>query len=139
MSTICIRASQQQPLASSPRRRRTWQRMWHRSSRPAGSSRVPHGVSTTRFRLQAAASRRTQLAVVDTSLWAITFANGEAREECRHCHTLDHESAECNQEVTLEAKGKEPASKRRKTSNEEEAKLHCYDFREGRCRRGVQC
>lgn len=89
----------------------------------------------TRFRLQAAASKHQHLATVDTSLWAITFANAEPREECEGCHSLDHETAEC----TVESKGKEPAPKKRKTSEEEEAKGFCFDFQSGQCRRGAKC
>ena len=70
----------------------------------------------TRFRMQVAAAKRRHLEVVDTSLWAIMFAKAEPREECRHCHSLDHESGDCIQEPTAESKGKEPAAKRHKTS-----------------------
>ena len=65
----------------------------------------------TRFRMQVAAAKCSHLAVVDTSLWAITFANAEPREECRHCRSLDHESGDCTQEPTAESKGKEPVTK----------------------------
>ena len=91
----------------------------------------------TRFRMQAAADKRPRLAVVDTSLWAITFAKAEPREECKHCHSLDHESGDCTQDSTPEAKGKEPAAKRHRIS--EGSKLLCFDFQTGHCQRGTRC
>ena len=89
----------------------------------------------TRFRMQAAASKLQRLATVDTSLWTIAFANAEPREECEECHTWDHTTAECS----AESKGKEPAPKRRKTSEDEESKGVCFDFQNGQCRRGAKC
>ena len=49
----------------------------------------------TQFRVQAAAAKHPHLTVVDTFLWAITFAKAEPREECRHRRSLDHESGDC--------------------------------------------
>ena len=77
--------------------------------------------------------------VVDISLWPIMFTKAEPIEECRHCHSLDHESGDCIQEPTAESKGKEPAAKRHKMSDSKESKLDCLDYQTGRCRRGAQC
>ena len=93
----------------------------------------------TRFRMQAAAAKHPHLAMVDTSLWAITFAKAEPREECRHCRSLDHESGDCTQDPTAESKGKEPAAKRRRRLDSEESKLLCSNYQTGHCRRGGQC
>ena len=89
--------------------------------------------------MQVAAAKRSLIVVVDTSLWAIMFAKAEPREECRHCHSLDHESGDCIQELTAESKGKEPPAKRCKTSDSEESKLVCFDYQTSHCRRGAQC
>ena len=62
----------------------------------------------TRRRMQAAAAGQTNLAEVDTSLWAIAFANAEPREECRRCSSLDHVSA---QSVGTTRQGQIPTTK----------------------------
>ena len=89
----------------------------------------------TRFRMQAAADKRPWLAVVDTSLWAITFAKAEPRKECKHC--LDHESGDRTQDPTPGAKGKEPAAKRHRIS--EWSKLLCFNYQTGHCQKGTRC
>ena len=87
----------------------------------------------TRFLMQAAADKRPRLAVVDTFLWAITFAKAEPREECEHCHSLDHESGDFTQDPMPGVKGKEPAAKRHRIS--EGSKLLCFDYQTGHCQK----
>ena len=67
----------------------------------------------THRRMQAAAAGQTNLAEVDTSLWAIAFANAEPREECRRCSSLDHVSAQCQQEPQDRDKSLPPKRRRR--------------------------
>ena len=87
--------------------------------------------------MQSAAAKRCQLAVVDTSLCAITFSKANPREDCKHSHSLDHESGFCTQDPTAGAKRKEPAAKRHRVS--EESKLVCFDYQSGQCWRGARC
>ena len=55
----------------------------------------------TRFQMQVAAAKRPQLAVVDTSLWAIVFSKAEPREDCNVM------SQECTHRIhQLEQKGR---------------------------------
>ena len=79
----------------------------------------------TSRRMQAAAVGNINLAEVDTSLWEIAFANAEPREECRCCSSLDHVSAQCQQEPQDRDKSPPPKRRRRQI---------CDDFNRGDCR-----
>ena len=90
---------------------------------------APWAKYDTAHRMQAAATKREGLSRVDTTLWAITFAQAEAKEVCKWCASYNHHSYTCT-EKPPESSSEGPALKKRRFAGNT-----CYDFNNGSCLR----
>ena len=90
---------------------------------------APWAKYDTAHRMQAAATKREGLSLVDTTLRAITFAQAEAKEACKWCASYDHHSFTC-MEKPPESSSEGPAPKKQRFAGNT-----CYDFNDGSCRR----
>ncbi len=86
----------------------------------------------TRFRMQAAAQRRTRLAELDTTLWTVAFARAEPAQRCRWCLSVDHPSKECEEKSDEEEAESSP--RKRYKASQETKKPICKNWNKGVCR-----
>lgn len=86
---------------------------------------APWAKYDTAHRMQAAATKREGLSLVDTTLWVITFAQAEAKEACKWCDSYDHHSYSCT-EKPPESSSEGPAPKKWRIAGNT-----CYDFNDG--------
>ena len=57
---------------------------------------MPWQVYDTNFRQQAAATRSTAWAQINTSLWTMAFSSAQARVHCTVCLSVNHTTEECD-------------------------------------------